>query len=61
MKPFAIDPHAVTNAWFSDFIDATGYRTDAERFGWSLVFKAFADRRTGRAGFTGCAVMVAPR
>lgn len=42
VKPFAIDPHAVTNAWFSDFVDATCYRTDAERFGWSLVFKAFA-------------------
>lgn len=42
IRPFAIDPHAVTNAWFSDFVDATGYRTDAERFGWSLVFKDFA-------------------
>ena len=47
IKPFAIDPHAVTNKWFSDFVDATGYRTDAERFGWSLVFKAFADAASG--------------
>lgn len=47
IKPFAIDPHAVTNKWFSDFVDATGYRTDAERFGWSLVFKAFADAAPG--------------
>ena len=47
IAPFAIDPHAVTNAWFSDFIDATGYGTDAERFGWSLVFKAFASGAPG--------------
>ncbi|MGE0769896.1 MAG: formylglycine-generating enzyme family protein [Hyphomicrobiaceae bacterium] len=42
VKPFAIDPYAVTNAWFEEFVNATGYRTDAERFGWSLVFKDFA-------------------
>jgi hypothetical protein len=42
IKPFAIDPYAVTNAWFSDFVAVTGYQTDAERYGWSLVFKAFA-------------------
>ena len=41
MKPFAIDPFAVTNDWFGEFAAATGYRTDAERFGWSLVFAAF--------------------
>lgn len=40
--PFAIDPLAVTNAWFGAFVRATGYRTDAERYGWSLVFSAFA-------------------
>jgi sulfatase modifying factor 1 len=39
--PFAIDPLAVTNAWFYAFVHATGYRTDAERYGWSLVFCAF--------------------
>ena len=39
--PFAIDPYAVTNDWFCEFVVATGYRTDAERFGWSLVFGAF--------------------
>ncbi len=42
VKPFAIDPFAVTNGWFAEFAAATGYRTDAERFGWSLVFKDFA-------------------
>ncbi len=41
VKPFAIDPFAVTNAWFAAFVSDTAYRTDAERFGWSLVFKDF--------------------
>ncbi|HVL73004.1 MAG TPA: formylglycine-generating enzyme family protein [Beijerinckiaceae bacterium] len=38
VNPFAIDPFAVTNAWFADFVDATGHVTEAERFGWSYVF-----------------------
>ena len=38
IKPFAIDPHAVTNGWFAEFIDTTAYVTDAERFGWAFVF-----------------------
>jgi formylglycine-generating enzyme required for sulfatase activity len=42
VKPFAIDPIAVTNDWFCEFVVATGYLTDAERFGWSLVFAGFA-------------------
>lgn len=39
--PYAIDPHAVTNEWFAHFVDATGYETEAERFGWSFVFAGF--------------------
>ena len=35
---FLIDPHAVSVARFAAFIDATGYVTEAERFGWSFVF-----------------------
>ncbi|HSL56942.1 MAG TPA: formylglycine-generating enzyme family protein [Acidimicrobiales bacterium] len=35
---FAIDRTLVTNADFATFVDATGHRTDAERFGWSFVF-----------------------
>ena len=38
---FRIDPFAVTNEGFSIFIAETGYRTEAERFGWSLVFHSF--------------------
>ena len=39
LKPFWIDRYAVTNEQFKRFVDATGYRTDAERFGWSFVFR----------------------
>ena len=38
LSPFAIEAHAVTNRRFADFVDATGYETDAERYGWSFVF-----------------------
>ena len=38
LKPFRLGISAVTNAQFSSFIQATGYKTDAERFGWSFVF-----------------------
>ena len=35
---FGIAPHAVSNREFERFVEATGYATDAERFGWSFVF-----------------------
>jgi formylglycine-generating enzyme len=35
---FAIGRHAVSNDDFSNFVEETGYVTDAERFGWSFVF-----------------------
>jgi formylglycine-generating enzyme required for sulfatase activity len=38
LSPFAIDTFPVTNADFAAFVQATGYQTDAERFGWSFVF-----------------------
>ncbi|MDI3421113.1 formylglycine-generating enzyme family protein [Streptomyces luteolus] len=38
---FAIAATAVTNAEFAAFVAATGYVTDAERFGWSFVFGGF--------------------
>lgn len=38
LNPFYIDPCAVTNVEFSEFVEATGYRTEAESFGWSYVF-----------------------
>jgi formylglycine-generating enzyme len=38
VSPFAIDRFPVTNAEFAQFVEATGYRTEAEQFGWSFVF-----------------------
>jgi formylglycine-generating enzyme len=38
LSPFAIDRCAVSNAAFAQFVESTGYVTDAERFGWSFVF-----------------------
>ena len=38
LKPFWIDAYAVSNARFAEFVGATGYITDAERYGWSFVF-----------------------
>lgn len=41
LDPFWIDATAVSNARFAAFVDATGYRTEAEAYGWSFVFHAF--------------------
>ena len=38
VDPFYLDRHTVTNAQFGEFVGATGYVTEAERFGWSFVF-----------------------
>ncbi|MEV6269283.1 formylglycine-generating enzyme family protein [Kribbella sp. NPDC051936] len=38
VAPFSIDATSVTNADFARFADATGYRTEAETFGYSAVF-----------------------
>lgn len=51
---YLIDAHAVTNAEFYQFVRATDYTTDAERYGWSYVFEDFvmdddADVRRGVA------------
>ena len=39
IKPFRVAATAVTNAEFAEFVAATGHVTDAERFGWSFVFR----------------------
>jgi formylglycine-generating enzyme required for sulfatase activity len=41
LSPFSIDPTAVTNARFATFVKATGYVTEAERYGFSYVFGGF--------------------
>src|SRR6185312_4614940 len=38
LAPFWIDAACVCNEQFNDFVNATGYKTEAERFGWSFVF-----------------------
>jgi formylglycine-generating enzyme required for sulfatase activity len=38
LKPFEVDRYAVSNARFAEFIDASGYVTDAQRYEWSFVF-----------------------
>jgi len=38
VSAFSIDRYTVSNADFSSFVEATGYVTDAEEFGWSFVF-----------------------
>ncbi|WP_345187159.1 formylglycine-generating enzyme family protein [Microbacterium panaciterrae] len=38
LEGFEIDATTVTNADFARFVDATGYRTEAETFGFSAVF-----------------------
>jgi formylglycine-generating enzyme len=46
VKPFWMDEREVTVAEFSRFVEATNYVTEAERFGWSVVF----DVKTGEWG-----------
>jgi len=49
LTAFEIATRAVSNAEFARFVEASGYATDAERFGWSFVFGAFApDPADGR-------------
>ena len=45
LAPFAIDPTQVTNQQFRDFVNDTGYKTEAERFGWSFVFHLHVKRK----------------
>ena len=43
---FYVDTKTVTNREFKVFSDETGYKTDADKFGWSFVFHKFISRRT---------------
>ena len=38
ISAFEITQTTITNRSFDDFVSATGYVTEAERFGWSFVF-----------------------
>ncbi|THF75699.1 formylglycine-generating enzyme family protein [Cohnella fermenti] len=46
MSGFYMDRYAVTNDEFARFVRATGYATEAERFGWSFVFHLFVSPAT---------------
>jgi formylglycine-generating enzyme required for sulfatase activity len=52
VDPFEIDSYAVSNQQFDAFVTATGYTTDAERYGWSFVFAGLLDEDSllGTAG-----------
>ena len=48
VNPFYIDACAVTNQQFERFARETGYKTEAERFGWSFVFHMFVGTKARR-------------
>lgn len=45
LNPFRMDATPVTVARFAQFVAETGYRTEAERFGWSAVFRGLLKDR----------------
>jgi sulfatase modifying factor 1 len=44
IDPFWVAARVVSNADFAEFVAATGYRTEAERLGWSFVFAGLLPR-----------------
>jgi len=55
---FYIDVGTVTNAQFAQFVKSTGYKTEAETFGWSFVFHSLVP--PGVAETVNKAVLEAP-
>ena len=49
LSPFSIARYAVSNLQFADFVRATGYTTDAERYGWSFVFEGLLSDEVKRS------------
>lgn len=39
LDPFYVSQFPVTNAQFAEFVSRTGYVTEAQRWGWSFVFR----------------------
>ncbi|KQO18862.1 hypothetical protein ASF12_05630 [Paenibacillus sp. Leaf72] len=48
LSPFYIDAYAVSNREFKQFVDATGYATESEQYGWSYVFHLFVSEACAR-------------
>jgi formylglycine-generating enzyme required for sulfatase activity len=59
LDPFYIDAAPVTNARFAEFVRSSGYRTEAERFGWSFVFEGHIPEER-RAELVNDTVLAAP-
>lgn len=55
MDQFSISQFSVTNAEFATFVDATGYKTESEIYGWSYVFNGFVDKDAVSNQVTGVA------
>ena len=45
LSAFYISRYAVTNEQFAEFVRHVGYRTEAERLGWSFVFRNHVQER----------------
>ncbi|GAB5365703.1 hypothetical protein AAMO2058_001080700 [Amorphochlora amoebiformis] len=45
VSDFYIDAHEVSNRHFKEFITATDYVTDSERFNWSFVFESMLSEK----------------
>jgi len=50
IDPFYLDRAPVTNQQFVEFVRATAYKTEAERFGWSFVFEGHLRDRPAPTG-----------
>ena len=50
LRSFRLDAAAVTNERFARFAAESGYMTEAERFGWSFVFRPLADPSADEGG-----------
>ena len=45
LRAFYMDAYCVTNEQFNEFVNATGYKTEAERLGWAYVFEMFLSEK----------------
>ena len=52
---FKISKFSVSNSEFAEFIEATGYVTEAETYGWSYVFNGFIDEAMSSKQLAGIA------